>query len=224
MVIALPTGIKVFSWLATLYGGQPAYRTPLLFAIAFVALFTLGGFTGVILAKAALDVALHDTYYVVAHFHYVLSMGAIYGLLSAAVHWWGKFFGCRPQERRFSLFFWLFTIAIKLTFLPMHSLGISGMPRRIPSYPDSFGAISSLMSFGTALTMLSLLLLCRIAVETFADSSERKESLRAPIHMPQTFMDARPCLPWQRGFSVAELVELQTRIAPQWRRRPDTVY
>jgi len=138
MIIALPTGIKVFSWLATLYGGKLSlnFYTPLRFSLAFILLFTFGGFTGVILANGSIDLALHDTYYVVGHFHYVLSMGAIYALFAAFYYWIGKITGFQYNEKWGLIHFFLFTIAVNIVFFPMHALGMAGMPRRIPDYAD----------------------------------------------------------------------------------------
>ena len=158
MIIALPTGIKVFSWLATIYGGQLHFYTPFMFSLAFILLFTFGGFTGVILANAAIDLALHDTYYVVAHFHYVLSMGAIYALLAAFYYWVGKITGYQYNEKWGLIHFVVFTIAINIVFFPMHALGISGMPRRIPDFADGYASWNSLMSIGTLLTVISLII------------------------------------------------------------------
>ena len=127
IIIALPTGIKVFSWLATMYGGNIHLYSPMLFAIGFLLLFTCGGLSGVILANASIDLALHDTYYVVGHFHYVLSMGAIYALFSAFYFWIGKITGYQFNNILSFIHFWVFTIAINIVFFPMHALGLSGM-------------------------------------------------------------------------------------------------
>ena len=159
MIIALPTGIKLFSWLATLYGGRLHFHTPFLFALAFLLLFTFGGFTGVILANAAIDLTLHDTYYVVAHFHYVLSMGAIYALLAAFYYWLGKITGHHYREKWGIIHFVLFTLAINIVFLPMHGLGVAGMARRIPDYADGYLNWNSLMTLGSFITLLSLTIL-----------------------------------------------------------------
>lgn len=164
MIIALPTGIKVFSWLATLYGGNLHYYVPALFGYAFIFLFTVGGLTGVILANGSLDIALHDTYYVVAHFHYVLSMGAIYGLFAGFYYWIGKITGYQYRELPAQIHFWIFFISVNLVFFPMHQLGLSGMPRRIPDYPDTYYGWNYIISLGSSLTFISLLLFMYIAI------------------------------------------------------------
>ena len=127
MIIALPTGIKIFSWIATIHGGKVHNFTPMQFGIAFILLFTFGGFTGVIQANASQDQALHDTYYVVGHFHYVLSMGAVYAVFGGFYYWIGKITGFNYSEMWAKTHFWVFTIAINIVFFPMHSLGLSGM-------------------------------------------------------------------------------------------------
>jgi cytochrome c oxidase subunit 1 len=158
MIIAVPTGIKVFSWLATMWNGSLILQTPFLFAIGFIFLFTIGGLTGILLSNAALDVAFHDTYYVVAHFHYVLSMGAVFGVFAGFYYWIAKIAGLRYYEPLAQLHFWVFFIGVNLTFFPMHFLGLAGMPRRIPDYPDAFYEWNAIASFGSLLSTISLVL------------------------------------------------------------------
>jgi cytochrome c oxidase subunit 1 len=169
MVIAVPTGIKIFSWLATLYGGTLRYNTPLLFVLGFLALFTIGGLTGVILSNASLDVAFHDTYYVVAHFHYVLSMGAVFALFAGFYYWSPKIIGKIYNDLLGQIHFWTLFIGVNLTFFPQHFLGLAGMPRRIPDYPDAFSGWNAVSSFGSLVSVVAIVLFGFIIYDILAN-------------------------------------------------------
>jgi len=155
MVIAVPTGIKIFSWIATMWGGSIRLEVPMLFAIAFVFLFTVGGVTGIVLANVGIDIALHDTYYVVGHFHYTLSMGALFGLYSGFYYWVTKMTGREYSKFWANIHFWLTFIGVNLVFMPMHFSGLSGMPRRIPDYPEAFAGWNLISSLGVLVLILS---------------------------------------------------------------------
>lgn len=171
MVIAVPTGIKIFSWIATLYGGSLRLTTPLLFTLGFLALFTIGGVTGVVLANASLDLALHDTYYVVAHFHYVLSMGAVFAIFAGFYYWAPKITGKSYNELLGKIHFWTLFIGVNTTFFPQHFLGLAGMPRRIPDYPDAFSGWNQISSFGSMISIMATVLFGYILYDIFANGS-----------------------------------------------------
>ncbi|HZD24951.1 MAG TPA: cytochrome c oxidase subunit 1, partial [Alphaproteobacteria bacterium] len=166
MIIAVPTGIKVFSWIATMWGGSIEFKTPMLFAIGFVFLFTIGGVTGVVLANSAADLPLHDTYYVVAHFHYVLSLGAVFAIFAGFYYWIGKMSGRQYPEALGKLHFWIMFVGVNLIFFPMHFLGLAGMPRRIPDYPDAYAGWNLVASIGSYITSAGVLLFLFILFRT----------------------------------------------------------
>jgi cytochrome c oxidase subunit 1 len=157
MVIAVPTGIKIFSWIATMWGGSIEFKVPMLWAIGFIFLFTVGGVTGVVLANAGIDHSLHDTYYVVAHFHYVLSLGAVFGLFAGWYYWFEKMFGIKYNGFLGGLHFWLMFIGSNVLFFPQHFLGLQGMPRRYIDYADGFATWHHISSIGYAITMVATL-------------------------------------------------------------------
>ena len=166
LVIAVPTGIKIFSWIATMWGGSVSFKTPMLFAMGFIFLFTIGGVTGVVLANAGLDTILHDTYYVVAHFHYVLSLGAVFGLFGGFYYWFGKMCGRQYPEWMGKIHFWLIFIGVNLTFFPMHFLGLQGMPRRIPDYPDAYAGWNLVATYGAYISAFSIIWFLIIVART----------------------------------------------------------
>ena len=157
MVIAVPTGIKIFSWIATMWGGSLRFEVPMLWAIGFIFLFTVGGVTGVVLANGGVDNYFQDTYYVVAHFHYVLSLGAVFSLFCGFYYWFGKMSGRMYVEWLAQVHFWLFFIGVNILFFPMHFLGADGMPRRIPDYPDAFAKWNLVATDGYKLMAFSMI-------------------------------------------------------------------
>ena len=177
MVIAVPTGIKIFSWIATMWGGSIEFKTPLLWALGFIFLFTVGGVTGVVLSNAGLDVVLHNTYYVVAHFHYVLSLGAVFGLFAGFYYWFSKMTGCDYNEKLGQLHFWITFVGVNLTFFPMHFLGLAGMPRRYVDYPDAFAGWNMVASIGSLISVVGVVIFFVVIIEAF---NSRRKAANSP--------------------------------------------
>jgi cytochrome c oxidase subunit 1 len=166
MIIAVPTGIKIFSWIATMWGGSIEFKTPMLWAMGFIFLFTIGGLTGVVLANASIDALFHNTYYVIAHFHYVLSLGAVFTIFAGFYYWIGKISGRQYPEWAGQLHFWTSFIGVNLTFFPQHFLGIAGMPRRYVDYPDAFAGWNYVSSIGAFIAGASTLFFVGVALWT----------------------------------------------------------
>ena len=206
MIIAVPTGIKIFSWIATMWAGSIEFKTPMLFAIGFIFLFTVGGLTGVVLANSGLDIAFHDTYYVVAHFHYVLSMGAVFALFAGYYYWIGKITGLQYPEALGQIHFWLFFTGVNLTFFPMHFLGLAGMPRRIPDYPDAYAGWNAIASYGSYVSVFGALFFLYVVYSTLTSDEEcgeypwavdsEKFPLNAPAQGGVVKEDFLPTLEW----------------------------
>jgi len=166
MIIAVPTGIKIFSWLATMWGGSISFRTPMLWAVGFIFLFTVGGVTGVVLANAGVTTSLHDTYYVVAHFHYVLSLGAVFSIFAGFYYWYEKMFGVKYNSFLARTQFWLFFIGANVIFFPQHFLGLQGMPRRYVDYPDAFAFWNYVSSIGYLIMAAGMVVFFVLLIES----------------------------------------------------------
>jgi len=187
LIIAVPTGIKIFSWLATCYGGSLQLTPSMLFALGFVFMFTIGGLSGVVLANASLDIAFHDTYYVVAHFHYVLSMGAVFALFSAWYFWIPKILGLEYNITLGKVHFWILFIGVNVTFFPQHFLGLQGMPRRISDYPDAFAGWNLISSFGSITSVVATWLFLYIV---YVQLLKARPTSRYPWLNPEFYSDS----------------------------------
>ena len=182
MLIAVPTGVKVFNWVSTMWKGSMTFETPMLWAVAFVVLFTIGGFSGLMLAITPVDFQYHDTYFVVAHFHYVLVTGAVFAIIAAAYYWLPKWTGHMYDERLGKLHFWLSTISVNVLFFPQHFLGLAGMPRRIPDYSVQFTGFNQISTIGGFVFGLSQLLFLYIVIQTIRGGAKATDQVWEGAH------------------------------------------
>ena len=190
IIIAIPTGIKIFRWMATIAGTHITFDTPILWALGFVFLFTVGGLTGVILANSSIDIILHDTYYVVAHFHYVLSIGAVFAIIAGATHWAPLLFNFNINPNWLKIQFWIIFIGVNITFFPQHFLGLNGIPRRYSDYPDAYTTWNTISSIGSIISIVRILILIFIVWE--AISSNRNNLDKHLINRSNEWLNNTP--------------------------------